>query len=401
MPVTARTGQRSTASITRVMPGAISASPIAHSSTDGPAVLAAMGPVITAIVTMNNAIPPPKHSTARISRTADSQRRWIAASTRASVGRVRAARRAATNAATSEISSDDPTATTIGTQPTRNTIACGTTPFPASRPNSHRPNGTPSRPPAVVANTDMTTDSPTTIRRSWPGVVPIARSRASSRCRCWIDRPSVVATTNSATLIASPPNTAARTIRFSLDLAASKCSAMPRSSPVSSTAGAPRTAWPTPRSIAARSVPGSVSTPIASTVPGCPASRSTSLSAKNTSGAPVRPATVNVLVRAFATIATRSPTRCPAVASSTTSPEPGAWPARSEYGVSEADAQPCPLVVGAPATVAGNDTSPIAVATPGTDSIFDTRAESSRTRSGSEPPSASSSGSSGFCLGSV
>ena len=118
--------------------------------------------------------------------------------------------------------------------------------------------------------------SPSTIRRSWPGVVPIARSSAISRCRCWTDRPSVLATTNMATMIASPPNTPASTIRFSLRCPASGNSAIPRSSPVSVTIGAPRSASATRWRSASVSTPDCATTPIASIRSWCPDSAAAS-----------------------------------------------------------------------------------------------------------------------------
>ena len=114
------------------MPGESIASPSAHSITAGPAVDAATGPSITATVTMASAVPPPKLSTATSTRNQLSQRRCSDASASASVGRVSAARRAATNAATPVLSSPAPAATIIGTQPWWNSITPGTTSCVAS-----------------------------------------------------------------------------------------------------------------------------------------------------------------------------------------------------------------------------------------------------------------------------
>ena len=51
------------------------------------------------------------------------------------------------------------------------------------------------------------------MRRIWPGVAATARSSAISRSRCCIDRPSVLATTNIAMNIDSPPKAAVTGIK--------------------------------------------------------------------------------------------------------------------------------------------------------------------------------------------
>ena len=74
------------------------------------------------------------------------------------------------------------------------------------------------------------------MRRIWPGVAATARSSAISRSRCWIDRPSVLATTNIAMNIASPPNAAVTGIKIVRVSSSSGYSAAPRAPPVSTCA---------------------------------------------------------------------------------------------------------------------------------------------------------------------
>jgi hypothetical protein len=139
MPVSAASGQRSTAVSTRVMPGDSKAKPAHHSIAAGTDVPSATGPAITSAVTSSSARPPPRHSTANASRTRLSQRRCSADSASASVGRTLVAALAAINAAASAVSRPTPTLLTAGTQLWWYTNAFGTMPLSANRPSSHRP----------------------------------------------------------------------------------------------------------------------------------------------------------------------------------------------------------------------------------------------------------------------
>ena len=63
----------------------------------------------------------------------------------------------------------------------------------------------------------MRTASHAIMRRIWPGVAATARSNAISRSRCWIERPIVLATTNTAMNRAIPPKDAATAISLVRD----------------------------------------------------------------------------------------------------------------------------------------------------------------------------------------
>ena len=137
-----------------------------------------------------------------------------------------------------------------------------------------RPNTIPGQIPAAEPASATIAASHAIMRRIWPGVAATARSSAISRSRCWIDRPSVLATTNTAMNIASPPNAAVTGIMVVRVRSSSGYSAAPRASPVSTCAP------PAAASRRPASKPGPVSTPIASTRPGWPASRVASASVR-------------------------------------------------------------------------------------------------------------------------
>ena len=115
------------------------------------------------------------------------------------------------------------------------------------------------------------------MRRIWLGVAATARISAISRSRCWIDRPSVLATTNIAINIASPPNAAVTGIKMVRVRSSCGYSAAPRASPVSTCA--PLTAallqpWATAALSPSRA--GTDTSPIAARTPGTAASRAAS-----------------------------------------------------------------------------------------------------------------------------
>ena len=78
---------------------------------------------------------------------------------------------------------------------------------------SARPSTIPGQIPAAEPTRATTAASHAIMRRIWPGVAATARSSAISRSRCCIDRPSVLATTNIAMNIDSPPNAAVTGIK--------------------------------------------------------------------------------------------------------------------------------------------------------------------------------------------
>src|SRR5262245_51192798 len=133
-PGTARIGQRRTATVGRVTPGARRANPIAQRITVGAAVLAAVGPFITVAVTMASAAPPTRHSNARISRAGVSHLRGTSVSPSASIGRARIAPRPATAPTVRAATRAVPAAAAAGIQPCRYSRACETTPCSAMRP---------------------------------------------------------------------------------------------------------------------------------------------------------------------------------------------------------------------------------------------------------------------------
>ena len=84
----------------------------------------------------------------------------------------------------------------------------GAMPWRTSACPSARPSTIPGQIPAAEPIRATIAASQAIMRRIWPGVAATARSSAISRSRCWIERPSVLATTNIAMNSASPPNAA-------------------------------------------------------------------------------------------------------------------------------------------------------------------------------------------------
>lgn len=194
----------------------------------------------------------------------------------------------------------------------------------------------------------------------------MARSRASSRWRCWTDRAKVPTTTRTATSRAVPPMAPPMETSLIRAAAASRNSTGPRSSPTLTWAPAPP--MPVPVSASARRIrwasspgwtPGAGRTPIAVTCPSRAASRWASASEKNRALCRVSrlwsgramPLTVYSSGTPVAWTVSRLPGRSPARAASsrstTTSPRPcGARPSASVKGVSAAELQACPYGAG-------------------------------------------------------
>ena len=95
-----------------------------------------------------------------------------------------------------------------GIQSTSTAKFGGAMPWRTSAWPSARPSSTPGQIPSSEPTRATIVASQAIMRRICPGVAAIARSRAISRSRCWIERPIVPATTNIAMNIASPPNAA-------------------------------------------------------------------------------------------------------------------------------------------------------------------------------------------------
>ena len=101
---------------------------------------------------------------------------------------------------------------------------------------SVRPSTIPGQIPAAEPTRATIAASHAIMRRIWPGVAATARSSAISRSRCWIERPSVLATTNIAMNIASPPNAAVTGIRVVRVCCELGVLALPAGAPVSTCA---------------------------------------------------------------------------------------------------------------------------------------------------------------------
>ena len=162
----------------------------------------------------------------------------------------------------------------IGSQPALTVRFGGAMPWLTSPSASSRPRIAPGTIPAAEPRSATIAASHEIMRRIWRGVAATARKSAISRSRCWIDRPIVLATTKIAMNSARPPNDAVTAISVSRDAWSSGNSALPRASPVNTTAP-----WLAARTREA-SKPGPASTPIASTRPGFPASRAASASVR-------------------------------------------------------------------------------------------------------------------------
>ena len=93
--------------------------------------------------------------------------------------------------------------------------------------------------PAAEPITATIAASHAIMRRIWPGVAATARSSAISRSRCWIERPSVPATTNMAMNSASPPKAAVTGSGWCAPAGARGTRPAPRAAPVSTVARRP------------------------------------------------------------------------------------------------------------------------------------------------------------------
>ena len=225
-------------------------------------VAAAVSGVPVVVETANSGAAPASAISPPITRPGPSSRGSTAALASAWVGGTRAARRPAARTASSAAATPPPTAAAIGSQPALTVRFGGAMPWRTSPWASARPRTAPGQIPAAEPTRPTIVASQAIMRRIWPGVAATARSSAISRSRCWIDRPIVLATTKIAMNSASPPNDAVTAISVVRASWRSGDSALPRASPVRTTA--PRAAA---RSREA-SKPGAASTPIASTRPG-------------------------------------------------------------------------------------------------------------------------------------
>ena len=100
------------------------------------------------------------------------------------------------------------------------------------RPPERAPRATPGTTPARDATRASRSVSQPIMRRTWRGVAAMARRSAISRSRSWTASPSVLATTNIAMSIASPPKVPAIAMTASRASATPRSSAPPRALPV-------------------------------------------------------------------------------------------------------------------------------------------------------------------------
>ena len=132
--------------------------------------------------------------------TSEIGRRWIVTSRSASVGRMRDARRALANAASCVVTTPASRPPANGSQPTTTCSPGGRTRLPARRTSVPGLRATtPIGEATAVAAREMIRASPAIIRRTCRGLLPMARKRASSRCRCCTESANVLATTKIAT----------------------------------------------------------------------------------------------------------------------------------------------------------------------------------------------------------
>lgn len=149
--------------------------------------------------------PPDRKPTPSSTRTGPMRLGSTAASASAAVGRIRAARRPAIQAARQAVTIPIPTAITAGSGPITRSAVSAPMPRRWSWWKRNHPSNAPVTSPTRPAASATTAASPSSSRRIWRGLAPTARSNASSRPRCSTDSPSVAATTKMASSTANPP----------------------------------------------------------------------------------------------------------------------------------------------------------------------------------------------------
>ena len=205
----------------------------------------------------------------------------VRASVSASAGWIRATRREAIRAAAQAPNRVTARAASGGRKPAVRCSVVGTAPRAVNLSYSQVPKGSPARAPAVPAVAPTIRASRPRSLRICPEAAAMARSRASSRWRCWTESAKVPTTTSTATSSEVPPIAPPMLTSLMRAAAASRNSTGPRACPVLSWAPVPCSAVAT----ACRSRPGSVPaagmTPNAVTCPGRAARRRASAVEKN------------------------------------------------------------------------------------------------------------------------
>ena len=171
-------------------------------------VAAAVSGVLVVVETANSGTAPASASSPPMMRPGPTSRGSTAASPRASVGGTRAARRPAARTASSVVATAQAMTAAASIQSAWTVTSGGAMPWRTSACPSVRPSTIPGQIPAAEPTRATIVASHAIMRRIWPGVAATARSSAISRSRCWIERPSVPATTNIAMNTASPANAA-------------------------------------------------------------------------------------------------------------------------------------------------------------------------------------------------
>ncbi len=193
-----RRGRESRPAGTASTVGPSSATPIASTMAVGTTITVNGRPSASeSAVAATATIPRPSRLRAipRRSRPSDSSRS-------ASPARTRPARNAAAITALSARTSPIEKATAIGTSPASGRSPSGAIPRSTSIEAIGRAARTPATQPTTPAKMATTKASAAIIRRTWPGLAPTARKRASSRRRWAIISPKMPATTKTVT---APP----------------------------------------------------------------------------------------------------------------------------------------------------------------------------------------------------
>ncbi len=278
--------------LNRATSGPRSATASMKSMTTPRAVLAASSPE-PAAASPASVAPPAAAARPRAVRTRPIARRSVCASASALPGATRDGRRAAASPAPRAARTTTRTAATYGRGPVSSRTPSGTAPLSRSCPNHHVARASPGRQPRASRAWASRSASVAMERRSWRGVVPMARSRANSRERWLTESATVPAAVNTATRAAMPPKEPPSATRSSLAAGRAAPSARLRSSPVR-TSAAPRRARSTWAASVPGSVPGAGRTAMASTVRGWPERARAWASVNQTPGVPVVPETVKV-----------------------------------------------------------------------------------------------------------
>ena len=232
--------------------------------------------------------PPARASSPAMSRSGAISRAGTAASVRASAGRIREVRRADIRAAAHAPATVITVAAATGKGLITSASDSGIAPSSMNMERSQLAKGIPISAPGIPANTPMATASRPMSFRTCFGVAATARSRASSRYRCWIESAKVPTTTRMATRIAVPDMAPPMLISCTRASEAARNSTAPRSSPEWTWVVSPSRAATRSSCNWSRSTPASGKTPMTATWSGRPDNCSAWPSEKKREDCPVR-----------------------------------------------------------------------------------------------------------------